>query len=624
VNRGFDTQRTGKARQRVKEKGRHGFGVSGSLATHKHMAGTGIVVPADDRAAVSGQRLQQQQQQQKVARQRYSVLSVYSLGEAFLRLRQPILGGLICGLLFILALVNEAIWLDPRDADARDMIYDVRVTRAGIQAHHYFFEVALTELQASMDYSESDAFEELYATGASWLLPEIVLAYGENEQCVKSVEVPCLSTSHEDRGADVGPLNVGTDVGQWAIGESKSLKRSGVGEQEVVDGVIYKYADASEFVAELPESRAGLTDPTGGTLSDSDANWATYASSNWETLQAMQCNRTFDLCEQARAAIPGALESVRGRARFMSVYDPDAVPSDRASGTPAFFAFRNANTTNHTLLLYAQASGLVSPTDVNAFAQGVVAQHGPLEGYYAPYQANVPVHLQSSVRVDGKTVNFGEVQYNKKGNEKKFGTDEDQIFWLHGNPCENTKFETWHVEGNSEVDLPRLVLDGSNTWAEHMTTISVLGKSVDVRVYDLTANFDDSKADVSRLTSVALYVSMNQLRGEDSAWVLTDVVPTFGKIASGVPMGANGTTLSASAGREVKVTLYDVSMPKSLRFPTLDGPKRVLYSFPVGGISFLVLFCVLPWLIFFAIQNYFINTERPPLFYEGRVEFRGW
>jgi hypothetical protein len=125
---------------------------------------------------------------------------------------------------------------------------------------------------------------------------QVVYEYSKGN-CVVELQVPCLSTDHRTRAADAGPLNTGTDHGQWAVGNAQSLLRNSTF-QGLVGGVLSRFSSAAQFKRDLaanvevirtapsavpPPASLGLNGALRNTWSLAD--WAAYVDAVWVQLQ---------------------------------------------------------------------------------------------------------------------------------------------------------------------------------------------------------------------------------------------------------------------------------------------------------------------------------------------------
>jgi hypothetical protein len=125
---------------------------------------------------------------------------------------------------------------------------------------------------------------------------QVVYEYSKSN-CVVELRVPCLSTDHRTRPSTAGPLNTGTDEGQWAVGDGRSLLRNATF-QGLVQGVRYRFDSALQFQdnlaanVELIRSVPPAVPPPANLQLDaalrnawSLTNWSAYVDAVWPQLQ---------------------------------------------------------------------------------------------------------------------------------------------------------------------------------------------------------------------------------------------------------------------------------------------------------------------------------------------------
>ena len=156
--------------------------------------------------------------------------------------------GILALILSVMSFAYELLILSVQDRDARDMLWDFHITTVATSAQHLLFRAAIWPAAISQHGSGYS----VYSSGASADIPVIVFSVaaaptgltctpvasaaavaaggtGVTPPCIECIQLPCLAVSHLARNATLPPVNVGTDLGTWAVAANLTLSRTAAG-----------------------------------------------------------------------------------------------------------------------------------------------------------------------------------------------------------------------------------------------------------------------------------------------------------------------------------------------------------------------------------------------------------
>jgi hypothetical protein len=262
----------------------------------------------------------------------YRFLDETSVGNGYVRLRALALLPVVLVVLFAVVLGFETSGYGAEeDRDTRDMTWDYRSTVYQSTSFHKYFRAAYWPSYLELEVNE-EVYDEVVVAGED--RPVVLAAMPSTAACQRAVDVPCLASKpiHRDETV-VGPLNLGTDAGIWAVGNGRAFQRisENVNVGLLNDGVLSvpeAYANATHLssyrttrFAELQEMRKqsasvvlsdavatgnGLacpSDSTGATCSWDQTQWDAWAVLAFPRLAALTCSTTIDVCSQTSAAL---------------------------------------------------------------------------------------------------------------------------------------------------------------------------------------------------------------------------------------------------------------------------------------------------------------------------------
>ncbi|KAK3254684.1 hypothetical protein CYMTET_36107 [Cymbomonas tetramitiformis] len=531
----------------------------------------------------------------------YRILDVKTYEEGYLQLRRWMVFAVLVILQGGLWMLWEIVLLNVEDIDTRDMLWDQRVTIGGIQEHHKYFRTAMWP--AIMDTTNP--------TPPSEDLPVVELLYQPFGTGFLYVDIRCLATDASSRDSAAGPLNTGTDFGEWAISDSASLVRNSTF-NGVVNELYFQYDDYTEWESALPESlsvfQSLVSQPAEGAESWDQTQWMDYASSNWDTLSEALCVRAFDLSEQAYSAFTAVEdESIDGR-YVRTRYENEGLLQLRT--------WRDGGLKAEGVYLMDRQQGYISTDEIAAFILNVVSLYPADTEYTPPPEGS----LSDSLTVDGTLVLMQTSETND-GDIKHFGWSGDlKDLWLWPLPCPETSTQQYFLQG-SAVGLERpSYIEGESTLS--MARVEVVGEYRELPWFVTKNDYDALTGVVEALESIEIRVSYSTLRQPCCMWRISDVETTYVEVWSGTLADSAGEIVPATQVN-VAVALRDVSEPRLAYLPDITGYDRFfngMLACCFGGGIFLAM----PYFGFIIHRNVRENNNLPPPFYRQTLEYRGW
>lgn len=507
----------------------------------------------------------------------YRFLDETSVGNGYVRLRALAVLPVMLVVLFAVVLGFEnAGYGSFEDRDTRAMVWDYRSTAGQSTSFHGYFRNAYWPSYLALTVNE-EVFDEVVVVSEDRVT--VLAAFPPSGTCQRSVTVPCLSSkpAHRDE-TTVGALNLGTDVGIWAVGNGRGFRRGagGVNVGLLNDGVLSvpnAYADAAALsavmstrLAELQEMRtktAGTvlnapsttlgcaSDGTGATCVWTQQQWDAWAVLAFTTLATTQCATPVDMCSQTAAALQQAaalstnvgkvaVRVVTGTWAATNVHLADIVAA--GGGLPLVTTVVNAAGAG-VLSVPTAASGVFNPmTDTN-FGSGTgyvpplsiqaivdtavssVAAGVPLTGYVRPPDDRTKLHgLRKGVLVHGVRCDLQkqhETSVSWRTRQGYDGTLYDMGIWPWQGSCADTKHNVT-VLTDAGVDLVSFPAFASRS-AVAQIELAVLGVTKFVPAYESFCDFDSADAGaggddvqcaVSILVGIEIRVAATPAAGE--------------------------------------------------------------------------------------------------------------
>lgn len=481
----------------------------------------------------------------------YRFLDETSVGNGYVRLRALALLPVILVVLFAVVLGFENSGYGAyEDRDTRDMTWDYRSTAPQSTSFHAYFRQAYWPSYLELEVNE-EVYDEVVVAAED--RPVVLAAMPPTASCQRLVSVPCLADkpAHRDE-TTVGPLNLGTDTGIWAVGNDRAFQRIAEGNNvgllaNGVASVGNAYANAAELSAVMPTRLAELqemrtktanvlrngtlaaeyelncaSDATGATCVWTQAQWDKWANLLFAELDTAMCDTEIDVCSQVSAALEAAAATTDNvghvAARVVTgtwaatnvhltsvVTDSGGLPLvttvvNAGEGVLSVPDTASADYNPMTDTTEGEDTGYVPPASILAIVDNAVqnvASGVPLTGYVRPpdtvtqftgLRKGVTVH---AVECDlEKEYETSSVWRTRQGYE---GTFYDIGIWPWEGNCGGTAHNVT-VLTDTGVDLASFPAFNARDPVPAVDVV-VLGKTKQVPAYSSFCDFDSADAD---------------------------------------------------------------------------------------------------------------------------------
>lgn len=528
----------------------------------------------------------------------YRFLDETSVGNGYVRLRALVLLPLLSIVLGSFVLGYE--YSSPvGDRDVRDMAWDYRVTNAMSTAFHAYFRHAYWSSYRELD-DNSEVYREVVVAAVD--RPVVLAIHPPAAACKRVVSVPCLANlpTHRDETAN-GPLNLGTDVGVWAVGNGRALERTVSGTTALrSDGVLSvpnAYTNAADLATywqtrrdELEEMRAksasavlnaGVAsannldcpgDNTGATCAWDETQWSTWAGLAFGTLGSTNCDVAIDACGQTKAALETAATATSAAGKVavrvvtgswttahphlgqlatpesdlpkVMVVTDDGSDELTAAATPAAW-------NPLTDVVSGDATAWVSPAAAAAIVDAAAGMTGGGEmvGYILPPDADTRENgLRGGVTIHGARADL-ETSFETRRTwrtRKAFAAPLFDIgMWPWPGQCPDTALNAT-VARDEELYVPGFPAFNARGDAPTVP-VTALGETRNVPAYRSDCDFDAVDAGASGdavtcavevLSGIEIGVAFTPVAGtEFGGWRLAYLEPSYGEATSGTLTG---------------------------------------------------------------------------------------
>ena len=568
----------------------------------------------------------------------YRFLDEASVGNGYVRLRALVLLPLLSIVLgaFVLGYENSS---PVGDRDVRDMAWDYRVTNAMSTAFHAYFRHAYWSSYRDLDDS-GEVYREVVLAAID--RPVVLAIHPPAAACERTVSVPCLATipTHRDESAD-GPLNLGTDVGVWAVGNGRALERTVAGtgalRSDGVTSVPNAYANAADLASywrsrrdELEEMRAksasavlnaGVasannldcpSDATGATCAWDETQWLAWAGLAFATLGSTNCDVAVDVCGQTKAALEAAATAAAAAGKvavrvvtgsWTTVHPHLGDLASPESDLPKVMVVTNDGSDELTAaatpaawnpltdVTSGDATAWVSPAAAAAIVDAAAGMSGGGEtvGYVLPPDADTRENgLRGGVTINGARADL-ETSFETTRTwrtRKAFAAPLFDVgMWPWPGQCPDTALNAT-VAFDEELYVPGFPAFNARGDAPTVP-VTALGETRNVPAYRSDCDFDSVEAGadgdavtcaVEVLSGIEVGVAFTPVAGvEFGGWRLAYLEPSYGEATS-------GTLTDVFAGTETEaIAEFGSNTSRAVSVTMRDaGAPEVFRAPPLG------------------------------------------
>lgn len=231
------------------------------------------------------------------------------------------------------------------------------------------------------------------------------------------------------------------------------------------------------------------------------------------------------------------------------------------------------------------------------------------------------------IKVGGKRVSL-DVRFASQTNVVKFSQLTGNALWFHPSPCPDTASHFFDLTGISTYKLPLWLYDQNKTSYVNLTVMDV---DYRISAYEVFESAGESVVRVKALTKLIIKAGPILLRSSDHVWgpslAQEGIEGFYEETLFTGSIETMDEALSSLAGRStsLEVIFRDIHHPGLADFPafTSDSNLDTLYGVIFAFMLTIFLF-LLPCALFTISSSVEQNAGRPPLFWRGTLQYRGW